>query len=550
MASFLIPKENIKKLNQIIGDFWWGKVEDKKKMHWVSWDKLCLPKEEGGLGFKDLETFNHALLAKQTWRILHNPQLLIAKIYEAKYYPNSSLLNAGKGSNPSWGWRGILKGRDIINIGHRWQIGNRMHINTFSDHWIPSRPPSSPVMELKDSICDIPFSVAGLISNGSWDENKIRSLFKNDSVIQILSIPIPRRQVMDKIIWQYTASGEYSVQSGYEVAKEIKMSPPQLEPTDVVDARVWKDLWKLAIQPKFHLFLWRILKRSLPVKTELNYRGMEIPTFCPVCWDGEETIEHLFFDCILAIKVARLCNLPINMYKGPSFVYSCREIVKEPMDVRVSFIIFWWRVWKSRKLVVFRSVQDFPEKITDQFFFQPQEQLDNFPHNKKTQVDKSINIRKTNVSLCKGTMSVNTVWVQVDGATSQNLGGAVGFIIRSLNGLHIFSGGRCFKRITDPFTIECLAIREAIFWCLETNLKSIVLEGDAEQVKNKVAQGKVLHSSAGAIIHEIRQLINELVFIDYNTILRAQNSTAHGLAKGALAFLPFSSGLLNLRPFG
>ncbi|CAN1798305.1 Putative ribonuclease H protein At1g65750 [Linum perenne] len=36
MASFLIPKENINKLNQIIGDFWWGKVEDKKKMHWVS----------------------------------------------------------------------------------------------------------------------------------------------------------------------------------------------------------------------------------------------------------------------------------------------------------------------------------------------------------------------------------------------------------------------------------------------------------------------------------------------------------------------------------
>ncbi|CAN1303164.1 Uncharacterized mitochondrial protein AtMg00310 [Linum perenne] len=103
-------------------------------MHWVSWEKLCLPKKEGGLSFKDLETFNHALLAKQTWRILQNPELLIAKIYKAKYYPNSSLLNAGKGSNPSWGWRGILKGRDIINIGHRWQVGNGKHINTFFDH--------------------------------------------------------------------------------------------------------------------------------------------------------------------------------------------------------------------------------------------------------------------------------------------------------------------------------------------------------------------------------------------------------------------------------
>ncbi|CAN1290084.1 Uncharacterized mitochondrial protein AtMg00310 [Linum perenne] len=151
-------------------------------MKWVSWEKLCLPKDEGGLGFKDLETFNHALLAKQTWRISQDPELLISKIYKAKYFPNSSLLNAGKGSNPSWGWRGILKGRDIIKVRHRWQVGNGTHINTFLDHWLPSRPPSSPVLELKESIVDIPCFVAGLISNGCWDENKIRGIFRDDFI--------------------------------------------------------------------------------------------------------------------------------------------------------------------------------------------------------------------------------------------------------------------------------------------------------------------------------------------------------------------------------
>ncbi|CAN1761141.1 Uncharacterized mitochondrial protein AtMg00310 [Linum perenne] len=167
MASFLIPKTNIDKLNTITSDFWWGKVDGKKKMHWVSWEKLCLPKENGGLGFKDLETFNHALLAKQTWRLIRNPDLLLAQIYKAKYFPNSTLMQAGKGSNPSWGWRGILKGREIIKVGHRWQVGDGISINPFLDHWVPTSPPSTPILEMKESIIDIPFSVAGFIDNGN-----------------------------------------------------------------------------------------------------------------------------------------------------------------------------------------------------------------------------------------------------------------------------------------------------------------------------------------------------------------------------------------------
>ena len=71
-------------------------------MAWVSWRKMCKSKSDGGMGFRNLQAFNLAMLAKQAWRILKNPNCLIARVYKAKYFPFSDILSAKLGCSPSY----------------------------------------------------------------------------------------------------------------------------------------------------------------------------------------------------------------------------------------------------------------------------------------------------------------------------------------------------------------------------------------------------------------------------------------------------------------
>ncbi|KAL9678777.1 hypothetical protein QQ045_016627 [Rhodiola kirilowii] len=79
-----------------------------------------------------------AMLAKQGWRILSEPSLLVSKLLKSKYFPHTDLFNAEIGARPSYGWRGgvvtkelkvVAEAREspLRAVGVRWNASQSEH---------------------------------------------------------------------------------------------------------------------------------------------------------------------------------------------------------------------------------------------------------------------------------------------------------------------------------------------------------------------------------------------------------------------------------------
>ena len=99
MSYFLLPKGLCDDLESMMHNFWWGQRHQEQKITWVTWKKMYKSKLHVGMGFRNLQAFNLAMLAKQAWRRSDSP---LSTMYKARYFPFSVVLNAQLGCNPSY----------------------------------------------------------------------------------------------------------------------------------------------------------------------------------------------------------------------------------------------------------------------------------------------------------------------------------------------------------------------------------------------------------------------------------------------------------------
>lgn len=182
MSCYLLFKGITKKLTSAVSRFWWSTKIDNRGMHWVAWDKICVPTDEGGLGFRDFNDFNLALLAKQLWRLLKFPHSLLARVMKGRYNKHTNPMNVEKANNPSYGWRSIMAAKQVLQQGLRKRIGNGHNTKVWEEPWLqtnPARPRKSAEIERDEDL-----RVHHLIDNNKheWDTELLKVMIATEDI--------------------------------------------------------------------------------------------------------------------------------------------------------------------------------------------------------------------------------------------------------------------------------------------------------------------------------------------------------------------------------
>ncbi|XP_010445465.1 PREDICTED: uncharacterized protein LOC104728135 [Camelina sativa] len=364
MSCFRLSKTVTRKLTSAISNFWWSSSGQSRGLHWVSWDKLCSGKEAGGLGFRCLDDYNTALLAKQLWRLIMVLESLFARVFKGRYYRHSDPLDPIKSYSPSYGWRSIVSARSLVNKGLITRVGSGATISVWTDPWIPAQSPR-PALST-GSPFDPLLRVANFIDrkSNSWDMAQLTATFVPQDVAIISALPLRQPDMPG---WHFTKSGKYSVKSGYHCLCSHRMAPSGLNVFGLDITPLQAFVWKIRCPPKLCHFMWQVFTGYVAVTTNLRKRGMSYDATCGNCGFQEETINHTLFECLPARQVWALSQFPtaLGVFPSASIFTNMDFLFWRFTNVSTQEFFPWilWYIWKTRNDKLFSNLDSNPLAI-------------------------------------------------------------------------------------------------------------------------------------------------------------------------------------------
>jgi hypothetical protein len=133
-------------------------------------------------------------------------------------------------------------------------------------------------------------------------------LFDPGIVSEILKITI--RSNSDLLLWTPSSTGAFSTKSAHHhICSSLPPPPSPLSPSS------WKSLWKLNLNHRLKLFLWKMVWNIIPTKARISQSiPSSLPdTSCSLCSFPLDSLLHLFFTCPIARVVWRHSFWPLDI---------------------------------------------------------------------------------------------------------------------------------------------------------------------------------------------------------------------------------------------
>ncbi|KAF7822290.1 reverse transcriptase [Senna tora] len=459
--------------------------------------------------------------------------------------------------------RNLIAGRETLEKGLGWRLGNGEKIKVWGDKWIPALSSfclSSPVPGVDwENV-----AVSSIIQNGSWKLDGIKNFLTVKELDAIRSMPIPSLGSEDVRVWVNERNGAYSVKSGYLVAKRAleKDVVSKASSSFVVPKELWVAIWKLKVAEKVKHFIWRLCTNSLPTMVNLVKRRCNVKSCCPVCSLEEESSEHLLLFCKWTEMVwygslfcARWDRFEVKRVE----IWWCNLLLGENrVDdwIAALFAYTCWHIWKARCCLVFEHADVDASFVIQRSFAAAAE----FWNGNGLVKNGGGLVKDAGVIDRWCLPATDHFKINCDASFLVESGSAgLGILVRDSKG-NMICGRNMRVNAFSVNVAEALALREALKTGLSLQLCNFSVESDCKCLVEAVNNKDVSWDwSCSELVKEILLLCGQLKWPPVNHIGRNANKAADWIAKIAVrrlcplsweSFPPPSLGLILVEDCG
>lgn len=222
--------------------------------------------------------------------------------------------------------------------------------------------------------CDAKVSDLIDVSIKGWNCALIDNSFSAYVANIIKNIPLYPLLRPDKIIWNGTLNGVFSVKSAYHMALDLLRRKNGECSSSSGNSEFWKKIWAVEAPNASNFFLWRACQNVLHTKQNLLRKGVVDSDLCPCCQLEVESVIHALWNCPNAQDVWG-CG-PILFQKCPSIFSEMAELVSYLFtrlndDLMSLTVVDFHRIWLRRNKLIFEDQFSSPMKVfieASQFF--------------------------------------------------------------------------------------------------------------------------------------------------------------------------------------